>query len=170
MRDTFDITTPEPRRLEGRHVLAMLVAFFAAVFAVNGYFLASALSTHTGVVSIEPYRKGLAYNQRIDAGERQNALGWRDTISATLGGDLSVGLVGPDGVAIRGLTVRAVIGRPSTGGQDRHLILTELASGGYSGAVGALQQGNWIAAIEARSPTSGSEPVYRARRRLWLKP
>ena len=39
--------------LQGCHVLALLVGFFGVVFAVNGYFLAAALSTHTGVVAME---------------------------------------------------------------------------------------------------------------------
>ena len=68
MRDTTgDGSEPVPpasaaARLDGRHVLMMLFAFFGVIFAVNGYFLFSALSTHTGVVAVEPYRKGLAYN------------------------------------------------------------------------------------------------------------
>ncbi len=51
--------------LTGRHVLLIFLAFFGSIFAVNGWFLYSALSTHTGVVAVEPYRKGLAYNERI---------------------------------------------------------------------------------------------------------
>ena len=40
----------------------------------------SALSTHTGLVANEPYRKGLHYNERIEADERQARLGWSDSI------------------------------------------------------------------------------------------
>ena len=37
--------------LGGRHVLAMLLAFFGVVFAVNGYFLFAALSTQSALAS-----------------------------------------------------------------------------------------------------------------------
>src|SRR5688572_2876208 len=62
--------------LRGGHVLAAFLAFFGVIFAVNGVFLYMALSTHTGLVAQEPYRKGLHYNDRIAAAERQQALGW----------------------------------------------------------------------------------------------
>ncbi len=67
----------------------LLIAFFGVIFAVNGYFLYSALSTHTGVVAIEPYRKGLAYNERIAADERQKALGWQRQTSLARDGRVS---------------------------------------------------------------------------------
>ena len=59
--------------LNGRHVLIGLLLFFGTIFAVNGYFMFVALSTYTGVVADEPYRKGLAYNARIAADERTRA-------------------------------------------------------------------------------------------------
>ena len=46
--------------LRGHHVLAGFLAFFGVVLAVNGAMIYSAISTHTGLVAIEPYRKGLA--------------------------------------------------------------------------------------------------------------
>ena len=45
--------------LRGHHVLAGFLAFFGVVLAVNGAMIYSAISTHTGLVAIEPYRKGL---------------------------------------------------------------------------------------------------------------
>ena len=44
-----------------------------------------AMSTHTGLVANEPYRKGLHYNDRIDADARQARLGWVDTLDVTPG-------------------------------------------------------------------------------------
>ena len=56
----------------------VFLAFFAAVFVVNGAMIYSAVSTYTGLVANEPYRKGLHYNERIAADERQARLGWTD--------------------------------------------------------------------------------------------
>ncbi len=66
------------RVLTGRHVALTFAGFFGVVFAVNIYFVTVALSTHTGVVANEPYRKGLKYNERIAASEQQESLGWKD--------------------------------------------------------------------------------------------
>ena len=57
--------------IQGWHVLVGMIVFFGIIFAVNGVFLVSALNTHTGIVSQQPYRKGLDYNARIAADARQ---------------------------------------------------------------------------------------------------
>lgn len=164
----------DPRQLEGtlqgRHVLALLLAFFGVIFAVNGYFLYAALTTHSGVVAAEPYRKGLAYNARIAADERQSGLAWREAISVARDGMIAVTVSDRDGAPVAGLSIAGVIGRPSTGSHDRPLRLAELGPGRYAAEIGALGEGNWIVVIEARLAAGDAEPVYRARRRIWLKP
>lgn len=171
MRDALDVGMPEPEgfRLTGRHVLAMFVAFFGVIFLVNGYFLARALSTHTGVVSVEPYRKGLAYNGRIRADEVQAALGWKDAVAIEAVGLLTVTLEGPSSAPISGLHLSVLVGRPSTAQSDRTLMLTETAPGRYVAETSALAPGHWIVTLEARHGAGNTEPVYRAKRRLWLK-
>ncbi len=156
-------------QLEGRHVLAILLSFFGVVFAVNGYFLYSALSTHTGVVAIEPYRKGLAYNARIAADERQSVLGWRDTLLVERDGTIRVTLVDQGGAPVRGLAVTSVVGRPTTVRFDRGARLVEEAPGQYIANVAPLADGSWLVTIEAGDPAD-AEPLFRSRRRLWLKP
>lgn len=170
MRDSIEISGPDPRRLTGRHVLAALIAFFGVVFSVNGYFLMRALSTHTGVVVNEPYRKGLAYNTRITADARQAQLGWHDDIQLTTDGTLTVAISDRDGVPVSGLSLAGVLARPSTASADIALRLTEVGGEHYIASAGTLAPGAWIAAIEAHRDGNTAEPVYRARRRLWLEP
>lgn len=170
MRDLPDFPAPLPWHLTGRHVLAMLIAFFGVVFAVNGYFLVSALSTHTGVVAVEPYRKGLAYNLRIAADARQAALGWRDEIAFAPDGSVAIAILDRDGRRVRNLAVEGSIGRPSTAGHDQALRTKQDDGGLHHAATGPLGEGAWIVSIEVRISSSDAEPVYRARRRLWLKP
>jgi nitrogen fixation protein FixH len=161
-----------PRREEGTvkgyHVLFGVLSFFATVFAVNGYFLFAALSTHSGVVAQEPYRKGLEYNARIAADERQTELGWHDDVNVTGDGKVSVTVLDREARPLSGLDISGTIGRPSTVRYDRTFRLAEPERGRYAADVGALEPGNWIIAIEARSGEE-TEPAYRARRRLWLK-
>lgn len=137
---------------------------------MNGYFLAAALTTHTGVVANEPYRKGLAYNSRIAAQDRQTGLGWTDALSTTREGAVAVQLADRDGGAVTGLTIAGTIGRPSMAGRDRELRFLETSSGSYLANVGSLEAGAWIITIDVRAATRDAEPVYRMRRRQWLKP
>lgn len=156
--------------LTGRHVLLGLVGFFGVIFAVNGVFLYSALKTNTGIVANEPYRKGLAYNQRIAADERQKALGWQDESNITSDGRVTVVVRGSDGKPVSGLKLEAALGRPSTTAGERKLKLAELDPGTYGAVSTAIEPGTWLFALEARRADNSEEPDYRARRRLWLKP
>jgi len=158
------------RELRGRDVLFALIGFFLIVFAVNGYFLYSALKTHTGVVANEPYRKGLAYNDRIAAGERQVKLGWNGTLDAERNGKVSLALVDRDGRAVTGQVVTVTIGRPVTGKDDKTVSLTEIAPGQYMAAGPDLAPGAWIISAEVADHANASNPSYRLRRRVWLKP
>jgi len=164
-----DRTAPVSGQIQGRHVLAMFIGFFGIVFVVNGYFLVSALRTHSGVVAVEPYRKGLAYNDRVAAAERQAGLGWQETVAVTGDGKLSVSISSREGAPVTGLIVTALIWRPTVATHDRPLVLQEDTPGRYVGAAGALPEGNWIVAVEARTAKTGMEPTFRARRRLWVK-
>lgn len=169
MRDMYEIAAPGPRRLEGWHVLAMLLGFFGLVFAVNGYFLVKALATHGGVVAVEPYRKGLAYNQRIAASDAQAALGWRDEVKIASDGSVTIAIADRDGRPVSSLVVSAGISRPSTSADERALDAAETVAGTYTARTAALADGTWIVTAEARRASTDAEPVYRLRRRVWLK-
>ncbi len=170
------IAPRRPSGVTGRHVLVAVLLFFTTVFAVNGLMLYKALSTHSGLVAQEPYRKGLHYNERIAADERQRELGWRDTIGLAASGTIEVALTDTAGKPVTGLALTSVVGRPSEGRHDRRVQLTEREPGRYVGEAGALDAGTWLLAVEVRPvlvPTAEAalrEPIYRAKRRLWLKP
>lgn len=155
--------------LKGHHVLLMLIGFFGVVFAVNGVFLASALRSHTGIVSNEPYVKGLKYNQRIEAGERQAKLGWQEALAVEASGAISLGVKDDGGRPVQGLKLTGSIGRPSTSRTDRPLTLVEAEPGRYVVNVGALDEGTWLLDLEGVARDYGADPVYRLRRRVWLK-
>ncbi len=156
--------------LKGWHVAAMLAAFFGVVFTVNGVFLTSALRTYSGVVSVEPYVKGLKYNERIEAGDRQAKLGWEETLSVGTDGRVAVTLRDAGGRPVQGLRFEGSLGRPSTNRLDRPLVLAEAEPGQYVASGPPLEDGTWIVSLEAVSRDHGAEAVYRLRRRVWLKP
>jgi nitrogen fixation protein FixH len=166
------IPSPE-RTLTGRHVLVLVLAFFGVVFTVNGVFLYEALSSYTGVVAQEPYRKGLRYNERIAAAERQDGLGWSAGLELRQGRRLVMTLSGKDGSPVTGLRVTGMIGRASSSRHDLTLSFVEEQAGVYAAPVRDLEPGSWLAAIEAspwRSESGdGGDVLYRLKRRLWVK-
>ncbi len=156
--------------LRGRDVLAALFAFFGVIFAVNGYFLYAAISTHTGVVANEPYRKGLAYNERIAADERQAQLGWTATLEVERNGLIRLALRDRDGLSISAHAVTGTIGRPATSKSDQAVTLRESEPGIYFTKIGVLSPGSWIASLDITDRSNATGPSYQLRRRLWLKP
>ena len=156
--------------LKGRHVLMAFLGFFLVVFAVNGVFLYSAISTYTGIVSVEPYRKGLNYNQRIAADEAQRAQGWEEALEVTRGGQVSLRLTNRLGAPVEGQSITGTFGRPSTAQHDVKLALIEEQPGMYTTRIAPPESGAWIVALEARSLAAPSEITYQLRKRLWLKP
>ena len=169
MSPTVLPTTRRPQGLQGRHVLSLFLGFFGVVLAVNGAMVYSAVSTHTGLVANEPYRKGLHYNARIAADERQTRLGWVETLEVSRKGRVSLTLTEVNGIGVGRLEVAGVLGRPSTNRYDIKLDLSEVGPARYAADAGALEPGSWLLALEARRP-GDVEPVYRSRRRLWLEP
>lgn len=156
--------------LEGRHVLVAVVAFFAAVLAVNAAMIYAALSTYSGVTAAEPYRKGLHYNERVRASERQAQLNWQDVVKIDRDGRVSLSITAADGRPVPNLSVELSIARPSTNRQDKTLRLVAQGGGGYGAAIAPLEPGAWIVGVEARATAAESEPIFRSRRRLWMAP
>lgn len=164
------LRTDTAEGLRGRHVLVVFLGFFLVVFAVNGVFLYSAISTYTGIVAVEPYRKGLNYNERIAADEAQKVQGWQEALEVTRGGQVTLRLTNRLGAPVEGLTVTGTLGRPSTAQHDVKLELVEVHPGTYSAQITAPHSGAWIVALEARPVAAPDELAYQLRKRLWLKP
>ena len=72
-------------RLQGRHVLFMVVGFFAVIIAVDGYFMSLAIKTFPGQVSATPFEDGLAYNRTLARHDAQARLGHRADAEAIAG-------------------------------------------------------------------------------------
>lgn len=159
--------------LTGRGVLIAIVAFFGTIFAVNGAMIFLAIKTHSGLVANEPYRKGLHYNKRIEADERQKLLGWTEAVSAAPSGEVAIEFKARDGAPVRALRLSGVIGRPAEARDDRPLTFTEATPGRYVAQSPPLADGTWLISIEARRSETGHPAadavVYKSRSRVCLK-
>lgn len=163
------------RELTGRAVLFSLIAFFGVIFAVNIFFAVAASKTYTGVVSQEPYRKGLTYNKRIAADARQAELKWNVDVDVGKDGHAKLIFKAYDNQPVTDLKVTATIGRPTTDTEDRTMTFAETQPGQYEADGAALGAGGWVIAAAAvpasgSAASSSSEPLYRLRKRLWLTP
>jgi nitrogen fixation protein FixH len=175
---TLPVGEHRPSGVTGRHVLIAVIAFFSAIFAVNGLLLWQAIATHSGVVAVEPYRKGLAYNERIVADTQQKMLGWSDIVTVEGGRRVTLTLTDSAGRPVGGLVASGTIGRPSTTSHDRRLTFIEQASGSYVALVEAIvEPGTWLVSIDASAAgtmqraggDASAATVYRLKRRLWVK-
>ncbi|MDX9999139.1 MAG: FixH family protein [Phenylobacterium sp.] len=146
--------------LNGWHVLAGVVGFFAVIIAVDVVFVIQAVRTYPGEVSVTPYEDGLAYNKRIAQLEAQEQLGWTAGVAAEPGAVL-VKLRDEQGRPLTGLTVTGKLKRPATEVGAKALTFAEAAPGDYTAS--AAEAGAWDVTVEAR----GSGGVrFEAQRRL----
>jgi nitrogen fixation protein FixH len=164
------MTVATVKQLNGRHVLYMLAGFFGTMLAVNAIFVYCALSSFSGIES-DAYQTGLHYNQRIDAGARQAALGWSHTLTFAPDEGVSLTVTDRQGARVSGLVVSGDLGRPVAERFTRTLAFRETGPGLYLAPAGTLEAGSWIVSAQARrAAADSSEPAYQIKERLWLKP
>lgn len=173
------VIAPQPRptkqmrkEITGRHVLFLMLGFFAVIIATDSFLVYKAISTFGGIETDDAYRKGLAYNDRIAEERAQAALGWtKDARLDAERGELRLTVRDKNQKGISGLQITALFGRPATNTHDRTLKLTQIGDGEYMAIVGTIEPGSWVATIAAREALSGSDRVvYQSKVRLWKAP
>ena len=164
------MTAASVREIHGRHVLFILAGFFGVMLAANGIFIYLAVSTFNGLES-DAYQKGLHYNDRIDAGSRQSALGWSHTVAFGSDGAVLVSVKDRQGAPVSGLSIGGAISRPVADRFTSTLAFRENVAGTYLALAPSLQPGTWIVSIQAtRAESHSGETTYQIKERLWLKP
>jgi nitrogen fixation protein FixH len=156
------------KSLNGRHVLVLVVGFFATVMAVNAVMVWLALGSFPGLVSANAYREGLAYNRTIEAREAQRVLGWQVTVDAAERGNprrIEARFLDRGGAPLRELDVTARMVRPVVRGADRTIVLREVAPGIYRADDTVPSVGHWRLEIDARK----DDRAWHMERELWLK-
>ncbi|MFO1169684.1 MAG: FixH family protein [Hyphomicrobiaceae bacterium] len=158
-----------PRRIEGRHVLAIFLAFFGVMLAANGAFVYFALSTFGGVETEDAYRKGLDYNATLGEANAQASLGWQPALALdAASGTLTLKVADKTGKPVTGLKITGVLMRPVTNVGDRKLDgFVEQAGGIYVERLDALVPGTWIADLAMQWETG---IPFKMRERLWQPP
>lgn len=129
--------------ITGPKAFGIFASFFVVIIAVNVVLAVQAVRTFPG----KEVENSFVASQGFDAERRaQEALGW--TAEAYLsGGELVLRLTGPDGAPVRGATVAARLGRPTTMAEDVELALA--FDGAAWRAPFAGSTGRWVLHLEA---------------------
>jgi nitrogen fixation protein FixH len=99
------------RTFTGRHMAAILVAFFGVVIAVNFTMARFASATFGGVVVENSYVASQHFNRWLDEAEAERALGWDAVAAWRPDGRLAVTLRGAPPDAEVAATARHPLGR-----------------------------------------------------------
>lgn len=138
------------KQFTGRHMAAIMVAFFSVVVGVNVVMARSAISTFGGVVVDNSYVASQEFNGWLRDADTQSRLGWRAHATAE-DKRITVALSGPRG-NIPNATVSVEVEHPLGRLKSQHLVLTEQRPGIYI-AAHHLSPGRWRLRIDAQAPT-----------------
>lgn len=154
------MTVQRDREFKGWHMLAVMVAFFGIVIAVNLTLAVLANTTWTGLIVTNGYDASQNYSKEQERQRAQTALGWQAHVVHEAG-ELRVEMTGVDGHGLSGLKVSCKLRRTVNDREDKTLELHEIGQGKYSSAV-MLGSGLWELEVDAEDSLGHSfSEVYR---------
>ena len=134
--------------LNGWHVLAGFVLFFAVTLAVDTLMLVRAYTTYPGEVATSPYEDGLAYDRTLDQQRSQSALGWRMTIGLAHPDVVRLTAADKAGAPLSALRIVARLERPATEQGKRAVTFTAVSAGVYDAHIEPIS-GAWDLKLSA---------------------
>jgi len=152
------MSTPE-FSLRGSHVLAAMLAFMAAIIAVNIAFAIIAVRSFPGEDVRRSYLQGLDYNHTIAERRAQADLGWQ--ASAALmqdgaGAILEVTMRTRDGAPLESVRISGDLRWPTDGRRDRTLAFESAGDGRFRARLSALPAGRWRLRARAEDAFGGA--------------
>ena len=135
-------------RLTGYHILAMFVAFFGVVIAVNLFMARQAISTFGGVVVENSYVASQHFNRWLDEAQTEQALGWKASLVRGSGDRVVMTLAGIPAGAVP--SVAAVARHPLGRMPDHKLVFAALGDGRFVSTT-PLPAGRWRLRMEVRA-------------------
>ena len=156
-----DIAPAKGFRINGWHVLAGMILFFAIIIAVDVLFMVKAYQSFSGQIVKNPYEAGLAWNQHLLDEKHQAALGWRVDAGLQDSGELVVTVLDKAGAPVAGLKANVTLERPATEQGRLQVALKESAPGIYRGRQ-PLGSGAWDMSTVLEGPAG----PFKAERRI----
>ncbi|MDG4892247.1 MULTISPECIES: FixH family protein [unclassified Mesorhizobium] len=145
--------TQEPHGFTGKHMLIVIVSFFAVVIGVNVTMATLAETSWTGLVVENTYVASQQFNEEAKKGRAQAALGWTGKLSIA-SGEVRYRLVDSQGKPVPLHGVRMLFRHPAYEAEDKALTLAAPAgdSAGNTQEFAARhtpKDGVWIVEIDA---------------------
>jgi nitrogen fixation protein FixH len=157
-----------PRELTGRTVLALMLAFFGVIVAVNAFMAREAISTFGGVETESSYRAGQTFERDVAMAKAQDAEHWQVDAKVTPASDggavLDVVARDATGGALSGLVATVLFERPTDRRHDRTVLVSEGIPGHFHGRAD-IAAGQWDLVIEL---SRHGERQFRSVNRIML--
>jgi nitrogen fixation protein FixH len=151
----MDIHMRKPFVLTGRHVLIIMVAFFAVVIGTNIVFVRFAVGTFPGEEVDKSYYQGLHYNDVLAEKRRQSENGWRlllvEPPRAEAVSHLDVKIMGPGDRPVYDAEITGSLVRPTTELGQTELEFHRMDGGIYRAATSGIAPGAWDLSLTATS-------------------
>lgn len=139
------MTAMRRKPFTGRHMAAIMVAFFGVVIAVNVLMANLAVGTFGGIVVENSYVASQHFNRWLDEAGAEEKLGWHAAITHAPDGRVAVQLHGVPA----GATVSGEAWHPLGQAPDHVLRFRPAGAGFISDA--AIPAGRWRVRIEVRA-------------------
>jgi nitrogen fixation protein FixH len=145
------------RKFTGWHMLAMMVAFFGVVIAVNFTMARIAIGSFGGVVVDNSYVASQQFNGWLDQARAQQALGWQ--VSTVWRPDrlVQVDVVRGEGAVVDGPVAVTATARHPLGTLPDHALIFRRQPDGSFVSTEEVPDGRWTLRLQV---TAGSE-VWR---------
>lgn len=153
----------KPREFTGKRMLAVILAFFGVILAVNLTLATLANTSWTGLVVENTYVASQQFNKKAEEGRAQAALGWTGKLTIAWG-EVRYSLTDAAGkpVALHG--VKVLFRHPAYEKEDKSVTLA-LATGQEFAAQHMPKDGVWIVEVDA---DAGLAEPYREVRRIMI--
>ncbi|TPI46918.1 cytochrome oxidase [Mesorhizobium sp. B2-9-1] len=157
------------REFTGRHMLIVIVSFFAVVIGVNVTMATLARKSWTGLVVENTFVASQKFNEEARKGRAQAALGWTGKLTIA-SGEIRYSLVDEHGKALQLHGVRILFRHPAYEAEDEALTLAAPAGASQGNAQEFAvhhtpKDGVWIVEIEA---DAGLATPFRDVRRVMI--
>lgn len=155
--------TTKAREFTGRHMLAIMFAFFGVIITVNLTMATLARTSWSGLVVPNTYVASQEFNRKAGEGRAQAALGWTAELSIA-SGMLRFALTDAEGEPVRLTGGIATLHRP-VGAADDMSVSLDVAGDGLEAPL-AIEDGAWIVEVHV---DAGLDRPYRETRRIQLR-
>jgi len=147
----------------GRHMLLIMIAFFAVVIAVNVTMATVAGTSWTGFVVRNSYVASQEFNGRVAAARAQAELGWTATLLVEHG-EARLALVDREGRAVPLRAASLALRSPASDRKDATVTL-EWNRDAFRGRTD-IADGQWVVEIQGGMADGGT---WRETRRIMLR-